>query len=62
MSIRSNFPDRKRKRQDEAIERINRNIQSLDTIIATKPENLVELKDRKQRLIDTVESTKKNRR
>lgn len=58
----SNNPTRKRVRQEQAMERMTVNIHELDKVIATKPENVDALKDHKQRLVDSIENTKKNLR
>jgi prefoldin subunit 5 len=58
----ANFPRRKRQKQDEAMERMTLNIQELDKVIATKPENIDELKDRRAHLAEAIENTKKNLR
>jgi hypothetical protein len=69
MPTRTNFPDRKRQRQDSAIERMTKNIQDLDMLIASNkdgcmknPETTEAFKTNRQRLVDTIENTKKNRR
>lgn len=61
MPTRANFPSRKRKRQDEAIERITTTIPVWEKLIKEDPNN-DECKDHLKRLQETIVNTKKKLR
>lgn len=61
---KANMPRRKRQKQEEAMERMGKNLFELDGVIRSNPtaDNIDILKERRGRLVETIENTKKNLR